>query len=129
MQEGARKSPMDEELQSAIGEALLCRVRENHLRACVIRAAARAARQCAQEVQEEARSACALAWAVSMVHRDLTTMRVGEPRCYLPPRQERPLASRTVLTCPPMHSRMPVHLRHPVATLVPRLPKVAHYGT
>jgi hypothetical protein len=71
VKESMRKSPVDEEPQPAIGEVVLRRVRENHLRACVIRAAARAARQCAKELQEEARSACTRACAAGVVHRYL----------------------------------------------------------
>jgi hypothetical protein len=73
MSEGTRKSPMDEAPQSVMGEAILQRARENCRRAYVIRGAARAARQCATEVQEEARSACTLARAAGMVHRHLIT--------------------------------------------------------
>jgi hypothetical protein len=71
MSEDTCTSPMDAEPQPAMGEALLRRVCANRLRAHVIWAAARAARQCAKEVQEDARSACTLACAAGVVHRYL----------------------------------------------------------
>jgi hypothetical protein len=54
MAEGAPKSPVDKEPQPIIGEALLRRAHANRLQAQVVCAAARAARQCAKEVWEEA---------------------------------------------------------------------------
>jgi hypothetical protein len=73
MSEVTHRSLVNKEPQPAMGEALLRRVRENHLRAHVIWAAVRAACQCAKEVQEDARSACTLACAACEVHRYLMT--------------------------------------------------------
>ena len=73
MSEDTPRSPVNEESQPTIGETLLRRMRENHLRAHVICAAVRAARQCAKEVQEDARSACTLACAACEVHQCLMT--------------------------------------------------------
>src|SRR5215510_10412292 len=73
MSENTPRSPVEEEPQPAIGEALLRMVRENRLRTHVIHAAARAARQCAKEVQKEARSACTLARAACEGCRYLLT--------------------------------------------------------
>jgi hypothetical protein len=54
MSEVASKSPVDEDPQRVIGEALLRRAHANRLQAQLVCAAARAARECAKTVREEA---------------------------------------------------------------------------